>query len=80
MRHGGGERRGVLPGIDRDLGRNLRIRAGRDFTDFGDDLADFDYDLEHQRLNPVRWHRSGRRRPCSAAEAGDRHEQRTGAR
>jgi hypothetical protein len=34
--------RGVLPGIDRGLGRNLRIRAGRDFTDFGDDFADFD--------------------------------------
>ncbi|MFC4729042.1 hypothetical protein [Coralloluteibacterium thermophilus] len=40
----GGERAGWLVGVDRDIGRNFRIGAGYNFTDFSDDLTRFDYD------------------------------------
>ncbi|MCF7221630.1 TonB-dependent receptor [Marilutibacter chinensis] len=40
----GGTRQGFLVGVDRDIGRNFRIGAGYNFTDFSDDLTDFDYD------------------------------------
>ena len=40
----GGLRQGVLVGIDRDLNDHLRIGAGYNFTDFSDDLTDYDYD------------------------------------
>ncbi|MBB3344216.1 hypothetical protein [Luteimonas sp. RC10] len=40
----GGTRKGWMAGIDRDIGRNFRIGAGYNFTDFTDDLTDFDYD------------------------------------
>jgi hypothetical protein len=52
----GGDRRGVLLGIDRDLGKNLRIGAGYNFTDFSDDLTDFDYDHKGWFLNLVGWY------------------------
>jgi hypothetical protein len=39
----GGTRRGFLIGLDRDIGRNFRIGVGYNFTDFSDDLTDFDY-------------------------------------
>ncbi|KAF1717896.1 hypothetical protein CSC74_03035 [Pseudoxanthomonas yeongjuensis] len=39
----GGTRRGFLVGLDRDIGRNFRIGVGYNFTDFSDDLTDFDY-------------------------------------
>ncbi|MEN5192617.1 hypothetical protein [Luteimonas sp. TWI165] len=40
----GGTRKGWMAGLDRDIGRNFRIGAGYNFTDFTDDLTDFDYD------------------------------------
>ncbi|UNK41792.1 hypothetical protein MNO14_12605 [Luteimonas sp. S4-F44] len=40
----GGARKGWMAGLDRDIGRNFRIGAGYNFTDFTDDLTDFDYD------------------------------------
>jgi len=52
----GGDRRGFLLGIDRDLGKNLRIGAGYNFTEFSDDLTDFDYDHKGWFLNLVGWY------------------------
>lgn len=49
----GGTRQGWLAGVDRDLGRNFRIGAGYNFTDFSDDLTDFDYDHRGWFLNFV---------------------------
>jgi hypothetical protein len=40
----GGMRQGWLLGLDRDMGRNFRLGVGYNFTDFSDDLTDFDYD------------------------------------
>ena len=40
----GGSRQGFLIGLDRDLNKNFRIGVGYNFTDFSDDLTDFDYD------------------------------------
>lgn len=47
----GGTRSGVLLGVDRDIGSNFRIGAGYNFTDFSDDLTDFDYDHRGWYLN-----------------------------
>jgi hypothetical protein len=52
----GGDRQGVLLGIDRDLGKNLRIGAGYNFTDFSDDLTNFDYDHKGWFVNFVGWY------------------------
>ena len=49
----GGDRAGFLLGLDRDIGRNFRIGAGYNFTDFSDDLTDFDYDHRGWFLNLV---------------------------
>ena len=49
----GGDRSGVLVGLDRDIGRNFRIGAGYNFTEFSDDLTDFDYDHKGWFLNVV---------------------------
>jgi hypothetical protein len=49
----GGDKQGVLLGIDRDLGQNFRIGLGYNFTDFSDDLTDFDYDHRGVFLNVV---------------------------
>jgi hypothetical protein len=49
----GGVRQGWLVGIDRDIGRNFRVGAGYNFTDFSDDLTDFDYDHKGWFLNFV---------------------------
>ena len=40
----GGSRHGFLVGADRQLARNFRVGVGYNFTDFSDDLTDFDYD------------------------------------
>ena len=42
----GGDKQGLLLGVDRDVGRNFRIGVGYNFTRFSDDLTDFDYDHE----------------------------------
>ena len=52
----GGDRQGALIGIDRDLGKNLRLGAGYNFTDFSDDLTDFDYDHKGWFVNLVGWY------------------------
>jgi len=39
----GGIRQGFLVGLDRDVNRHFRVGAGYSFTDFSDDLTDFDY-------------------------------------
>ena len=39
----GGQQQGALLALERDLGANLRLGAGYNFTDFSDDLTDFDY-------------------------------------
>lgn len=49
----GGDRQGLLVGIDRDIGRNFRIGLGYNFTEFSDDLTDFDYDHRGWFLNMV---------------------------
>lgn len=49
----GGTRQGFLVGIDRDIGGNFRIGVGYNFTDFSDDLTDFDYDHKGFFLNLV---------------------------
>ena len=49
----GGTRRGWLVGIDRDIGRNFRVGVGYNFTEFSDDLTDFDYDHRGWFINFV---------------------------
>ncbi|KRA17287.1 hypothetical protein [Lysobacter sp. Root604] len=49
----GGDRQGVLLGVDRDVGRNFRVGVGYNFTEFSDDLTDFDYDHKGWFLNLV---------------------------
>ena len=40
----GGTRQGFLVGIDRDITQHVRIGVGYNFTEFSDDLTNFDYD------------------------------------
>lgn len=47
----GGDRRGALIGVDRQLGGNFKIGAGYNFTDFSDDLTDLEYDHRGWFLN-----------------------------
>ncbi len=49
----GGTRQGWLAGVDRDIGRNFRVGAGYNFTDFSDDLTDFDYEHKGWFINFV---------------------------
>lgn len=49
----GGTKQGFLVGVDRDLNKNFRIGVGYNFTDFSDDLTDFDYDHRGWFLNLV---------------------------
>ncbi|MDH5821964.1 hypothetical protein QFW77_03010, partial [Luteimonas sp. RD2P54] len=49
----GGTRQGFLVGVDRDLNHYFRIGAGYNFTDFSDDLTDFDYDHKGWFVNFV---------------------------
>lgn len=49
----GGTRQGALIGLDRDIGRNFRVGVGYSFTDFSDDLTNFDYDHRGWFLNLV---------------------------
>lgn len=47
----GGSRQGFLVGVDRDITRNFRLGLGYNFTEFSDDLTDFDYDHRGWFLN-----------------------------
>jgi hypothetical protein len=49
----GGTRSGYLIGLDRDINKNFRVGVGYNFTDFSDDLTDFDYDHKGWFLNIV---------------------------
>ena len=49
----GGTRQGALLGVDRDIGRNFRVGVGYNFTEFSDDLTNFDYDHKGWFLNLV---------------------------
>ncbi len=49
----GGTRSGFLVGVDRDINKNFRVGVGYNFTDFSDDLTDFDYDHKGWFLNLV---------------------------
>ena len=49
----GGSRKGFLVGLDRDINHNLRIGVGYNFTDFSDDLTNFDYDHKGWFINFV---------------------------
>ncbi|UJB19502.1 MULTISPECIES: DUF7507 domain-containing protein [Lysobacter] len=49
----GGDKQGLLLGIDRDIGKNFRVGVGYNFTEFSDDLTDFDYDHRGWFLNMV---------------------------
>jgi hypothetical protein len=49
----GGTKRGFLVGLDRDIGRNFRMGVGYNFTDFSDDLTDFDYEQRGWFVNFV---------------------------
>ena len=44
---------GWLVGVDRDINKNFRVGVGYNFTDFSDDLTDFDYDHKGWFLNMV---------------------------
>ena len=44
----GGNLQGALLGLDYDINSNFRVGAGYNFSDFSDDLTDFDY--ERSRL------------------------------
>ena len=52
-REHGGTRTGWLVGVDRDIGRNFRVGVGYNFTEFSDDLTNFDYDHKGWFLNLV---------------------------
>lgn len=47
----GGTKQGFLVGVDRDLNKNFRLGVGYNFTEFSDDLTDFDYDHKGWFLN-----------------------------
>jgi hypothetical protein len=47
----GGDRQGFLIGVDRDIGRNFRVGVGYNFTEFSDDLTNFDHDHKGCFLN-----------------------------
>jgi len=49
--HDGGTRQGFLLGLDRDLSKNFRIGVGYNFTEFSDDLTQFDYEHRGWFLN-----------------------------
>ncbi len=49
----GGDRQGFLVGIDRDLGQYFRVGLGYNFTEFSDELTNFDYDHRGVFLNVV---------------------------
>ncbi|GAD50916.1 hypothetical protein NT2_13_00020 [Caenibius tardaugens NBRC 16725] len=49
----GGVRQGALVGIDYDLTDNMRVGVGFNFTDFSDDLTNFDYNHKGLFLNVV---------------------------
>ncbi|HEY0660912.1 MAG TPA: hypothetical protein VGD21_06310 [Lysobacter sp.] len=49
----GGTRQGFLVGLDRDLNQHFRIGVGYNFTEFSDDLTDFDYDHRGWFVNVV---------------------------
>ncbi|RDZ29770.1 hypothetical protein DX914_09590 [Lysobacter silvisoli] len=47
----GGDRKGWLIGLDRQLGDNFKVGVGYNFTDFSDDLTDLKYDNKGWFLN-----------------------------
>ena len=49
----GGARSGWMLGFDRDITGNLRLGVGYNFTEFSDDLTDFDYDHRGWFINFV---------------------------
>ena len=49
----GGTRQGWLVGLDRDIGKHLRVGVGYNFTDFSDDLTRFGYTYRGFYLNLV---------------------------
>lgn len=49
----GGTREGWLVGVDRDINRHFRLGVGYNFTDFSDDLTNFDYDHKGWFINLV---------------------------
>ncbi|WP_292052343.1 MULTISPECIES: outer membrane protein [unclassified Brevundimonas] len=49
----GGTRQGFLVGVDRDLTKNFRIGVGYNFTEFSDDLTNFEYDHRGWFINLV---------------------------
>jgi hypothetical protein len=49
----GGTRQGALLGVDYDLSEHFRVGGGYNFTDFSDDLTNFDYDHKGWFLNFV---------------------------
>lgn len=49
----GGSRDGWLMGVDRDVGKNLRLGAGYNFTDFSDNLTRQEYEYKGWFLNIV---------------------------
>lgn len=48
---GGGSQQGWLAALDRDINKNFRIGVGYNFTEFSDDLTDFDYDQRSWFVN-----------------------------
>ena len=47
----GGDKRGWLIGLDRQIGDNFKVGVGYNFTDFSDDLTDLKYDNKGWFLN-----------------------------
>jgi hypothetical protein len=48
---GGGDQKGFLAGIDREVGQNFKIGVGYNFTNFSDDLTHVKYDNKGWFLN-----------------------------
>ncbi len=53
VKQAGDARSGVLLGVYRHLGDNIKMGVGYNFTDFSDDLTDLDYDSQGMFVNVI---------------------------
>ncbi|MFW2438905.1 MAG: flagellar motor protein MotB, partial [Arenicellales bacterium] len=53
VKQAGDARSGVLLGVYRHLGDNIKLGVGYNFTDFSDDLTDLDYDSQGMFVNVI---------------------------
>lgn len=53
VKQAGDARSGMLLGVYRHLGDNIKMGVGYNFTDFSDDLTDLDYDSQGMFVNVI---------------------------